>query len=129
MSKSAKKIIFTVLPLFIAATLLLSACATMGRLFGKVIGIPDGEFVGSYDSINGHYTVNIYLATDEDTGDNCIRGELIDNTAKDKDKKNIYWCEHESEATVVWKSETVVTINGRELRVARNQTYDSRIDD
>ena len=129
MSKSAKKIIFTVLPLFIAATLLLSACATMGRLFGKVIGIPDGEFVGSYDSINGHYTVNIYLATDEDTGDNCIRGELIDNTATDKDKKNIYWCEHESEATVVWKSETVVTINGRELRVARNQTYDSRIDD
>lgn len=132
MSKSAKKVVFTVLPLFIAATLLLSACATMGRLFGKVIGIPDGVFVKSADSINGHYTVNIYLVQDEDTGEFCIRGELVDNDSKDKDNKdtkNIYWSHNESEAEVVWKSDSVVTINGRELHVARNQTYDWRIDD
>ena len=129
MRKISNKIVFTVLPLFIAATLLLSACATMGRLFGKVTGIPDGEFVKSSDSINGHYTVNIYLVKDEDTGEYCIRGELVDNDSKDKDAKNIYWSHNESEAEVVWKSDSVVTINGRELHVARNQTYDWRIDD
>lgn len=132
MSKSAKKVVFTVLPLLIAAALLLTSCAALGRISGKITGIPDGEFVQSYDSINGHYTLNIYLVQDEDTGEFCIRGELVDNDSKDKENKdtrNIYWSHNESEAEVVWKSDSVVTINGRELHVARNQTYDWRIDD
>ena len=129
MIKSAKKVVFTVLPLLIAAALMLTSCAALGRISGKITGIPDGEFVQSYDSINGHYTLNIYLVHDEKTDEYCIRGELVDNDTKDKETKNIYWSHNESEATVVWKSDTVVTINGRELRVARNQTYDWRIDD
>ncbi len=126
MRKFTKRIIFTVLPLLVAAALLLTSCDIV---FGSLDSMKTGDYLWSYDSPDGRYTLEIYHGAGGATVDFSIVGVLIDNSTENKDKKNIYYRYHESEATVVWNSDTVVTINGIRLDVSKNETYDGRLDD
>jgi len=86
--------------------------------------LPEGEFLASYESPSQNHTVNIYLSGGNATTDFAIRGELVDNG--NKDKKNIYWAYHEQDAEVEWISDVIVSINGKQLDLSKNQTYDYR---
>ena len=114
MRKMCKVTLF--LSLFFLPVLLLTSC-------GKMTNLPDGEFIGSYDSPTSNYTVNIYLCGGGATIDFALRGELVDN--HNNNRKNIYWGYHEDEADVNWIDEETVVINSRTLNVLKD-VYDFR---
>ena len=117
---------YAILPLLLISMLLMSSCSIIGRLVGDIDYLPEGEYVGSYESPDGRYTINIFLFNGGATVDYCIRGELIENTDEADVKKNIYWNYHEETAKVEWESDTVVVINGHRLDVSEKETYDWR---
>ncbi len=105
---------FTVFPV-----MLFTACGVLQGMDN----LPEGERIGSYDSPESTYTLNIYLCNGGATTDFSIRGELVENETDNT--KNIYWSYHEQEAEVKWIDKETVVINGRTLNVTKD-SYDFR---
>lgn len=85
--------------------------------------LPQGEYLNQATSLNGAYTVKSYLVNNALSPD-AVRCELQDN--KTNHIKTIYWGYRESCATIIWKDDNIVVINGRELNIKKNDKYDFR---
>ena len=85
--------------------------------------LPEGNFLESYDSPSGDYTLNVYISSPS-LSSSAIRGEIVYNKKNFK-KKNIYWQYKVDDATVVWVGDDTVLINGVKLNVLKD-TYDYR---
>ncbi len=107
-------------------SLFLTACETMPYSSKNgIVGLPKGDFLASYESANGEYTINIYLCDGGATTDYSIRGELL--TKETGHRKNVYWNYHESDAVVQWMDDETVVINDRTLNI-HTDVYDFRWD-
>ena len=85
--------------------------------------LPKGEKIASYDSPSKEYTITIFLCGGGATSRYSIRGEIINHTTNHR--RNIYWQYNQESATVMWKDEQAVIINGHELNVEQD-SYDYR---
>lgn len=114
------------LPLFLILLLLLTSCGkTLSSTNNGISGLPEGEFLEAHHSLNGEYTINIYLCGGGATTDYSIRGELLTNTTGTR--KNIYWNYHEDDAVVQWISDETVIINNHIINI-HDDVYDFRWD-
>ena len=81
------------------------------------------ELIGSYESPDATYRVNIYLNNGGATVDYAVLGEVIKQ--KGGSRKNIYWQYPCHTATVEWLDHKTVKINDKALDVEKD-TYDYR---
>ncbi|MGG0509425.1 DUF5412 domain-containing protein [Priestia megaterium] len=93
------------------------------HFFFSMNNLPEGELIKKETSPNNTYTVELYRANGGATTSYTLRGEVINN--KNKESKNIYWGYDEDKATVSWKNDRTVTINGHTLDVEKDK-YDFR---
>lgn len=92
-------------------------------LFYDMSHLPEGNFIESYESPSGDYTLNIYISSPA-LSSSAIRGEIVYNNKNFK-KKNIYWQYKIDDASVLWVGVDTVLINGVKLNVLKD-TYDYR---
>lgn len=112
-----KVILFTLLGLSLFIGYMIYA------LFYDMRHLPEGNFIESYESPSGDYTLNIYISSPA-LSSSAIRGEIVYNNRNFK-KKNIYWQYKVDDADVLWVDEDTVRINGVKLNVLKD-TYDYR---
>lgn len=92
--------------------------------FFDMTRLPKGEFLTESTSVDGNYTIKVYLCNGGATTSFAIRGELNFNK-KLKKPKNIYWNYREDSADIKWVDNDTVIINGHELDLP-NETFDFR---
>lgn len=93
--------------------------------FFTLSGLSGGEKIQSIHSPDKTYTLHIYRHNGGATTSFAIRGELVTNTKKFMNMKNIYWNYREEDATVQWLDNHTVMINKHKLHV-ETDTYDFR---
>ncbi len=109
-------------PFFLLLILFITSCTSSQN---GITGLPEGELLASYDSLDSQYTINMYLCNGGATVDYSLRGELVINSSGTK--KNIYWNYHETTASVKWIDSETVNINGHTINIL-NEVYDFRWD-
>jgi len=92
-----------------------------GYGFRDISHLRGGEWLGSWLSPDGAYTVSAYLC---DGGATTAFGVRVE-AAWENHRRNIYWQYRQTEAEAAWLSDRVVQINGVPLDV-RWDTYDWR---
>jgi hypothetical protein len=97
--------------------------ALIFRLFISMDYLPKGDLMGSFESPDRTYVVNMYLTNCGATCAYAVRGELIDSARSTK--RNIYFKYKEQRAEVTWLDADTVVINGIELDVP-HERYDWR---
>jgi hypothetical protein len=120
LKKHQNKIWKTILILSILG---LAGYALIFRFFISMDYLPKGDLIGSYESPDKTYVVNMYLTNCGATCAYAVRGELIDNARSTK--RNIYFKYKEQRAEVTWVDADTVIINGIELDVP-HEKYDWR---
>ena len=118
-----KHIRYKVILALVTIVLTLTSCDIV---IGNLDSISKGDYLGSFNSPDDHYTLSVYHGSGGATVDYSILCELVDNISHIK--RNIYYAYHESNAEVVWYSNSVVSINGRKLDVSKNESYDGRLE-
>ncbi|PGQ86040.1 hypothetical protein COC52_26980 [Priestia megaterium] len=93
------------------------------HFFFSMNNLPEGKLIKKENSPDNTYTVELYRADSGATSSYSLRGEVINN--KDNESKNIYWGYDEEKATVSWKNNHTVIINGHTLDVEKDK-YDFR---
>ncbi|ENQ3077037.1 DUF5412 domain-containing protein [Bacillus sp. WLY-B-L8] len=86
--------------------------------------LPTGDYLTEETSPDGNYTIKAYLTNGGATTSFAIRGELVFNNRKNKEK-NIYWNYREETANIEWIDNDTVVINGKTLNVP-NDKFDFR---
>lgn len=86
--------------------------------------LPTGDYLTEETSPDGNYTIKAYLTNGGATTSFAIRGELVFNNRKNKEK-NIYWNYREETANIEWINNDTVIINGKTLNVP-NDKFDFR---
>lgn len=104
--------------------IVLLLAAFVYRYFFSMRTLPTGEWIRSFDSPAGTYTIDAYLV-DPPLSASALRCQVTDhNTGK---SRNIYWSYREWGLEVTWINEYTVDINGKILDV-RSDHYDWRRD-
>lgn len=108
----------------IKALLVLAVCIVV--LFCWIFSrIPEGGvLLSSSASLDGEYTVNVYLHENSLSAD-AVRCEVVNSNHERA--RNIYWNYPESTAKIQWMDDDTVSINGIVLDV-RTDKYDFRWD-
>jgi len=96
----------------------------MDYYFFNLKHLPEGELLIEEVSPTGIYTVRTYLNNGNATVASAVRGEVIAHEANER-KRNIYWQYRIEESNVIWISDHIVSINGVELDVRKDE-YDYR---
>ncbi|WP_370529822.1 DUF5412 domain-containing protein [Alkalihalobacillus sp. AL-G] len=94
--------------------------------FFDMARLPAGEFLTEETSPDGRYTLKAYVTNGGATASYSVRGELVFNQVVDK-SKTIYWNYRENKASISWKDNNTVEINGHKLDVPHEE-YDFRHD-
>lgn len=116
MIKRKKRVIKSVIILFVLVVLVFSL---VYQLFYSMDHLPKGDIMGSFESPDQSYAVNMYLYNGGATSSYAVRGELIiTQTGK---RKNIYWKYKEEKSVVIWINDSMVSINGIILDVTRDR--------
>ncbi|MCM3358323.1 MULTISPECIES: DUF5412 domain-containing protein [unclassified Psychrobacillus] len=117
-----KKKLNKLLKVFIIGSLLIVGLVGYGVYwaFFDMNRLPTGEYLTEEISPNGKYTLKAYVTNGGATTSYSVRGELVFND-KDNKTKNIYWNYREESASISWKDNNTVIINGHTLDVTKDK--------
>lgn len=113
--------------LFVALGVLILIAALVGivvyHFFFSMSNLPEGTFIKESASPSNEYVIKLYLVDGGATVSTAIRGELVTSTGE---KRNIYWEYRVDTASIEWKDDHTVVINGHSLNLLNNDVYDWR---